>query len=30
MEPKMAEKECDKCLKMDPKYIKAYERKSKA
>jgi len=30
MEPKFAEKECDKCLKMDPTYIKAYERKAKA
>jgi stress-induced-phosphoprotein 1 len=30
MEPMMCISECDKCLKLDPKFCKAYERKGKA
>lgn len=29
MEPMMCISECDKCLKIDPKFVKAYERKGK-
>ena len=29
MEPILGIKECEKCLKLDPTFVKAYERKGK-
>lgn len=29
MEPMLGIKECEKCLKLDPKFVKAYERMGK-